>query len=195
MCVLVGTAACIFQSCLFGLGVRRTFSHGQFVRAYGFTGQPGGGHDPGGPLEGQRPHALLGGGLLWECHLLAPSAGGLQREVPASASVNLFHPCPAGCCLHSLSAQEQQTYAWLRAGLCALVRQRYPKARYIAANPVVLEWQARNCRRFFVVAFSTLAWSMVSRSNLVLRFVRLSFEGRSLFFGPYGPFVVHPRVV
>ena len=82
MCVLVGTAACIFQSCLFGLGVRRTFSHGQFVRAYGFTGQPGGGHDPGGPLEGQRPHALLGGGLLWECHLLAPSAGGLQREVP-----------------------------------------------------------------------------------------------------------------
>ena len=49
-------------------------------------------------------------------------------------------------------------------------------------------------QKVFVVAFSTLAWSMVSRSNLVLRFVRLSFEGRSLFFGPYGPFVVHPRV-
>ena len=105
----------------------------------------------------------------------------LESELPpTSASVNLFHPCPAGCCLHSLSAQEQQTYAWLRAGLCALVRQRYPKARDIAANPVVLEWQTRNCRRFFVVAFSTLAWSMVSRCNLVLRFVRLTFEERQL---------------
>ena len=50
-------------------------------------------------------------------------------------------------------------------------------------------------QKVFVVAFSTLAWSMVSRSNLVLRFVRLSFEGRSFFFGPYCPFVVHPRVV
>ena len=79
----------------------------------------------------------------------------LESELPqTSASVNLFHPCPAGCYLHYLSAQEQQQIdAWLLTGLYTLVRQRYPKARDIAANPVVLEWQTRNCRRFFVVAF------------------------------------------
>lgn len=84
---------------------------------------------------------------------------------PTPTSVNLFHPCPSGCCLKSLSRQQQETYSWLRAGLCALVRQRYPKARNIAANPVVLKWQSGRLQLFFVVAFSTLAWSMVPWQN------------------------------
>ena len=61
---------------------------------------------------------------------------------PTSASVNLFHPCPSGCCLHSFYAQEEQTYAWLRAGFCALVRQHYPKARDML-QPALLSWSGK----------------------------------------------------